>query len=235
MQTKRIYMNEVDSSPGGGSVPPVQPAPAAAPTAPEMPPLTIDAVKTHVADQLKAFQNEFFASARKAGLLEKPKNTETPAAAPAATVTGLTEADLDARLEQERVVTTARIENKLTESQVKRMRAALKAEKPGDVSTWTAEYLADMGLVRTNAEPQTTTTTQTVAVTPSAAPISDRGTPAPNGVTGWRYEIATNPMGMSASSRAAMNAELGEEKARKQRLDASRDQAQRMQVVIPRG
>ena len=237
MKTKRIFMNEADTSPGGGAVPVATPAPTAAPTAPETPPLTIDVVKNQVADQLKTFQNEFFANARKAGLLEKGKASgETPSAASTPTAvpaqTGLTEEVLEARFEQERVLTRVQLENKLTDAQLRRMKSAIKAEQPTDISSWTSTYLADMGLVRT--EPSTTTTPSTPVV-PSAAPISDRGSPAPNGAVGWRYELS-NPIGMSAAARAQMDAELGADKARKMRLEAAQAQAAQMRVVFgPKG
>ncbi len=113
-----------------------------------------------------------------------------------------------------------------------------KAHKPTDDENWFTEREKRLGLKQVLVPPQqpSTPTTASVPVVPSAAPISDRGSPAPNGATGWKYEIVTNPMSMSAGSRSAMDAELGVEKARKQRLDAARAQAERLQVVInPRG
>jgi hypothetical protein len=234
--TNRFLMTEADGSPGGGAAPASPAEPPAEPAAPAPAPVTVDQVKSLMAETLNGFKNAMFADMRKAGVLGKekpaePSSTPSPSAvAPAST--GLTEADLETRLEQERVITKAQVENKLTDAQVKRMKSALRAEKPDDVSTWTTSYLADLGLVRT--EPATPTP-PTVPAVPNAAPISDRGSPAPNGAVGWKYELS-NPMGMSSAARAQMDAELGAEKARKMRLEAAQAQAARMQVVInPRG
>jgi len=242
MNTKRIFMTEEGGSPGGGAVPPVPPAPDAAPKAPEQPaPLTADTVATIVATavdaKLKAFENGLFANARKAGLLGKDKSAPDssatpPASAAAPASTGLTEADLEARLEQERVITRVQVENKLSDAAVKRLKSAMRAEKPDDVSSWTSAYLADLGLVRQAESP---TPAPSAPVVPNVAPISDRGSPAPNGAVGWRYEL-NNPIGMSAAARAQMDAELGVEKARRMRLDAARNQASTLKVAFgPKG
>lgn len=237
--TKRIFMNEEDGSPGNGApvtAAPVSAAPDAAPKAPESAPtVTPDLVKSWIGDAFGSFRNEFFASARKAGVLGKDKPTHDaseskPAAA--APVTGLTEADLEARLEQERVLTRAQLEHKLSDAAVKRMKAALKADRPDDVASWTSSYLADLGLVRTDTQPAVT---PAAPAAPSVAPISDRGAPAPAGAVGWRYEL-NNPIGMSSAARAQMDAELGEEKARKMRLEAARKQAANLRVTFgPQG
>lgn len=228
-------MNEEDGSPGGGAVPPAQPAPTAAPTAPESPPLTAESVATLVASaidaKLNGFENKLFANARKAGLLKKdePATPAPTAAAPAST--GLSAADVESMLERERVITRVATEHKLTDAQVKRMKGALSAEKPEDVTGWVQSFVTDMGFVR----PTETPANAPIAVVPNAAPISDRGSPAPNGQVGWKYEFS-NPMGMSKQAIAQMNAELGEEKARRMRLDAARTQAETMRVVInPKG
>jgi hypothetical protein len=232
--TKRIFMTEEDGSPGGGAAPLAQPAPIADQPAPESAPnVTPDQVKSWIGEALGGFKNEFFANARRAGLLgkEKPTAETPPSAAPA--MTGLTEADLEARLEQERVITRVQVEHKLPDSAVKRMKNALKAERPEDVSAWTSSYLADLGLARTT-EPSTPPAAH-IPVVPNAAPISDRGSPAPNGSVGWRYELS-NPIGMSAAARAQMDAELGVEKARKMRLEAARNQAGNLRVAFgPKG
>lgn len=236
-QTKRFLMNEADGSPGNGApaaTPPAPAAPAAAPTAPETPPaVSLDQVKGLIGEQLSGFKNGFFAELRKAGLLgkDKPANEPaTPAAAPtsAPQAGALTEAELDARLEQERVITRAQVENKLSDAAVKRMKSALRAEKPDDVGDWVTSYLADLGLARTTST-ETPPTPPAVPAVPNTAPISDRGSPAPAGAVGWRYEL-TNPIGMSAAARAQMDAELGVEKARKMRLEAARNQAANLKV-----
>jgi len=239
----KYLMNEEGGSPGGGAVPPAPPPAPAATGTPAPEPLTADKVASLITEKFTALENALFAKARKSGMLEKdkpaPESPATPAPQPpiatAPASSGLSLADVDALIEQERVLTRTQLEHKLSDAQVKRMKSALKTEKPDDVGTWTTAYLADMGLAK-QSDQTSSTTTQTVAVIPNTAPISDRGSPAPNGATGWRYELTSNPMNMSAGAKAAMNAELGEEKARKQRLEAARGQTQRMTVVVnPRG
>lgn len=235
--TKRIFMNEEDGSPGNGApvaATPAAVAPDAAPKAPESAPtVTPDLVKSWIGEAFGSFRNEFFASARKAGVLGKekpaPDTSDSPKhAAPAAAPTGLTAAEFDLRIEQERVMTRAQVEHKLSDAAVKRMRAALRSESPDDVSAWTSSYLADLGLVRTDTQ---TPATPAVPAAPSVAPISDRGAPAPTGAVGWRYEL-NNPIGMSPAARAQMDAELGVEKARKMRLEAARKQAEGLRVTF---
>lgn len=234
-------MNEADGSPGGAAVP-ATPAesPAATVTPAPAPAVSLDQVKSLIGEQLGGFKNGFFAELRKAGLLGKDKSSPDPTATPSAAtpsaaapaMSGLTEAELDARLEQERVITKAQVENKLSDAAIKRMKSALRAEKPEDVGAWTSAYLADLGLVRTQ---ESNPATPSVPVVPNAAPLSDRGSPAPAGAVGWRYEL-NNPIGMSAVSRAQMDAELGVEKARKMRLEAARGQAATMKVAFgPKG
>jgi hypothetical protein len=240
--TKRILMIEADGSPGGGAAPALPAEPPAESAAPApAPAVSLDQVKSLIGEQLGGFKNGFFAELRKAGLLGKEKSSPDPTATPSASnsaaapaMTGLTEAELDARLEQERVITKAQVENKLSDAAVKRMKSALRTEKPEDVGAWTSAYLADLGLVRTNNE-SSTTVTPSAPVLPNTAPISDRGSPAPAGAVGWRYELS-NPIGMSAAARAQMDAELGADKARRMRIEAAQTQAEKMRVTFgPKG
>lgn len=224
-------MNEADGSPGNGApaAPPAPAAPTAEPKAPETP-ATPD-VSAIVDAKLKAFQNEFFANARKAGLLKKD---EAPAPAPSAAApapTGLSMADVEAMLERERVITRVATEHKLSDAQVKRMKGLLAAEKPDDVSAWVSSFVTDMGLVRPT-EP--TTTSAPAQPAPSGPPLSDKGSPAPGGVVNWEREFAENPGFMSAAARAAMDAKYGVDKARRMRIDAVNapgGQAERLRVV----
>lgn len=238
-QSKRIFMNEADSSPGNGApvATPTPAAPTAAPTAPETPAsLTAESVATIVATavdaKLKAFENGLFANARKAGLLKKDEPA-TPAPTPSASTpapTGLSMADVEAMLERERVITRVATEHKLSDAQVKRMKGLLTAERPEDVSGWVSSFMADMGLARANNEPSNPIT-QIPQPQPNGQPISDKGSPAPGGVVNWEREYAENPLGMSAAARAAMDAKHGAEKARKMRVDAAQAQLSRIKVI----
>lgn len=233
--TKRILMNEADGGSGNGAqLAAPAPAPTAAPTAPEQPPaVTIDQVKGLMTEMLGGFKNAVFADLRKSGALKKDETPQPqPAAAPAST--GLTAAEVQQMIDRRDAVTRAEVELKLKPETVKRMRAMVEAEKPDDPGAWVSSFVTDMGLVRATETATQAPAPAPVAV-PSAAPVSDKGSPAPGGVVGWRLELATNPINMSVAARQQMNAELGEEKARKQRLEASRGQAERMKVIWKKG
>jgi len=238
IQSKRIYMNEADASPGNGApaAPPAQAEPPATPAAPAPSAVSLDQVKAVVGEMLGGFKNEFFANARKAGLLKKEESAPpaTPSAA-AAAPSSLSVDDVKAMIARENAIARISAEHKLKPEAEKRLRDAVEFSKPDDALGYCTSFVTDLGLVRTNTEPSTTTT-QTVAVVPNAAPISDRGSPTPNGVAGWKYELSTNPQNMSKGSIAAMDAELTPEVARKRRLEAAREWAQNTRVVInPRG
>jgi hypothetical protein len=240
MQTKRIYMTEADASPGNGApaAPPVPAEPPAAPAAPAPVGVTVDQVKNLMTEMLAGFKNATFAELRKAGALGKDKSSAestnpSPSVSPTAAApapSGLTEAVLEARLEQERVITRVQVENKLTDAQVKRMKTALKVEQPEDAASWASAYLTDLGLVR-QAETAPTQVTPITQPQPNGQPISDKGAPSPGGVVNWEREFAENPIGMSPAARGAMDAKHGAEKARKMRLEAAQVQAARIKVT----
>lgn len=230
-------MNEEGGSPGGGSAPPpaVPPASTAA-TPPVETAIPVSQLKAVVSEAFGELRNGLFADLRKAGALGKEKPsaespaTPTPPSAAAPAQTGLSMADVEAMLEQDRAITRAQIEHKLNDAQVRRMKSALKADKPEDVGTWATAYLSDMGLVRTET-PTTTTTTASTPALPGGPPISDKGSPAPGGVTNWEREFADNPLGMSEAARALMDAKHGTEKARRMRIEAAQRQGERISVV----
>lgn len=228
-QAKRIYMNEEGASPGGGATPPAPaqpPAPNGAPTA--EPVVPVSQVKDVITQTFGELKNAFFADLRRSGALGKEKPAETtpnpapqPTAAAAPAPTGLSLTDVEAMLEQERVITRSQLQHGLTDAQVKRMKGALKADRPDDISTWASTYLADMGLAKqTPPTPSPTQVTPPPVPQPSGAPISDKGSPAPGSGSNWNREFAENPLNMSAASIASMELELGKEVARKKRVEA---------------
>lgn len=231
-------MNEADGSPGGGAVPAVPAEPPAAPAAPAPAAVTVDQVKSLMTEMLTGFKNATFAELRKAGALGKEKSSPDPTAAPspqspAAAVpasTGLSLAEVEAMLEQQRVVTRAAVEHKLTDAQVKRLNNALKTDKPEDIAAWTNTYLTDMALVKQPDQPSTPVTPAS-APQPGGAPISDKGSPAPGSGSNWHREFADNPLGMSAAAITAMNAELGVEVARKKRIEAVNARGSQIRVT----
>jgi hypothetical protein len=228
-------MNEVDGSSGNGApAPPPAPAEsAAAPPTPAPAAVTLDQVKSLMAETLNGFKNAMFADMRKAGALGKDKPAEPPAPAPAPSAAapaspGLTMDEVKAIVARDRALTLAAAEHKLTPQQVARMTSALDAEKPEDPGTWAKTYLADMGLARTAEQ----STPATPVPQPTAVPTSDKGSPAPGGVVNWEREFAENPAGMSQAARALMDAKHGADKARKMRVEAAQSQLARIKVAI---
>lgn len=51
----------------------------------------------------------------------------------------------------------------------------------------------------------------------------------------WREQIATNPVGMTADARAAMDRELGAEKAKQMRYQAAQSMADQIRVITKKG
>lgn len=234
IQTKRIFMNEADGSPGGGAAAASPAAPTAAPTAPETPPTSIvDQVASLIDSKLKAFENGFFANARRAGVLKKDEPAAPaapPAAAPAST--GLSADDVKAMIARENAIARVSTESKLTSAQEKWMRDLVEASKPDDVLGYCKSFVTDLGIVRP-AEPSTPAIAP-VQPAPGGPPLSDKGSPAPGGVVNWEREFAENPGFMSAAARAAMDAKYGPEKARRMRIEAVNapgGQAERLRVV----
>jgi hypothetical protein len=124
---------------------------------------------------------------------------------------------------------------KLTKGQRSLLREHVMSRQPGigDVESLVSDFVSRAGWLSQaeapKAPPAPSTPVPPVAVTPSAAPISDRGSPAPAQPVGWRLELAQNPLKMSQGARAAMDAELGPDKARRQRIEA----AQRVAETVP--
>lgn len=245
MQSKRILMNEEDGSPGGGSAPPSAPASPSASngaTPPAEPAVPVSQLKAVIGEVFGELRNGLFADLRKAGALGKDKTVEqpnsppspplqpSPAAAPASS--GLSAEVVQAMIVQERVFARAEAEHKLTDGQIEWMRSALKGVPADELPTKANAFLRSMGIVKGASEPSPATTTATVPVQPTSAPISDKGAPAPGGATPWEREFAENPIGMSAASVNAMFAVHGAEKARRMIVEAGLRQAERIKVAV---
>lgn len=244
-QHKRIYMNEEGSSPGGGAASPAPTQPAAQPASSETPP--VDAIKAAMNEliggfrtEMTSWKNQVFADLRKSGALGKDKPLETPSdpkpaatPSPAPAAASLTMDQVEAMLEQTRVIERAAVENGLNDAQVRRMRLALKAEGPDDVASWTKAYLADMGLAKATTQPNSNPTAPNPAVQPSTQPpVSDKGSPAPGGVVNWEAEFMRDPLRMSPAAKAAMAAKHGDTKARQMRLERIAAMAGQIRVTV---
>jgi hypothetical protein len=235
IKTNRILMNEVDASPGNGA-----PAAPAAPSEPvaeqKAPAFDLDALVSRLSkvidEKVEAKQNAAFAKLRKEGALkqDKPEPSASPAtptpSAPAVVQAGMSMADVEALIERKSLIAARAAKHGLNEAQVRRFEAALTGVSRESLASEAEAFLTDMGLVRS-----TESTTVTPAPLPSAAPISDKGSPAPGGVANYERELLERPLDMSPAAKAAMDAKYGVEKARKMRLEAAQPHLSRIKVT----
>jgi hypothetical protein len=198
-QAKRIFMNEADGSSGNGA--PAAPPPPAEPTAaPTAPTLDVDNLLSRITgvidEKLAAHKNSTFAELRKAGAFKQEKPASEPSqptqSAPVAAQAGLSMADLDARLELERVIASREGKHGLNEAQAKRLRAALSGVSREALTVEADAYLNDMGLVK--APPQPATQAQATPAQPAKPNISDRGTAAPIDTRDFEGVINSRPL-----------------------------------------
>lgn len=114
--------------------------------------------------------------------------------------------------------------------------ALFKVQKPADDGQWFDEKAARFGFNKgQSAAPTAQTASATapnVPVPPVGPPISDKGSPAPGGVTNWEREFAENPIGMSAAARALMDAKHGVEVARRMRVEAATARQGHIRVTV---
>lgn len=240
IKSYRILRNQEGASPGGGAVPPAPADPAT--NGSGQPAFSLDDIKaavaqtvaTTVAEKFAEQSNGLFANLRKAGVLKQDKPEEPKQPQPTAPSAALSMADVEAMLERERVITARATKHDLNDAQIRRMKAALSGVSADRFADEADAFLSDLGLAKTTTPPATVNTQQAPAATPAppTPPISDKGPPSPGQYTpNWKLELGQNPIGMSPAARTAMDAELGVEKARKMRLEASRQQAERIRVT----
>lgn len=114
--------------------------------------------------------------------------------------------------------------------------ALFKMQKPANDTVWFDEKAAlwgfDKGQSAAPTAPTAATAAPNVAVPPAGPPISDKGSPAPGGVTNWEREFAENPVGMSQAARALMDAKYGVEKARRMRVEAATERQGHIRVTV---
>jgi len=218
---KRIYMNEADSGSGNGASPaPAAPAePTAAPTAPVFDPDALVARLVGVLDEkLAAHKNSTFAELRKAGAFKQDKPADVPPvqptpSAPVAAQAGLTQADVDARLEArlelERVVAARTAKYDLSESAAKRLRSSLANAAPGTLASEADSYLSDLGLAKAAPAQPTPAQAPSQAAKPN---ISDRGTAAPTDMRDSEGVLNSRPLEMTAHDVDALILKHGHDK-----------------------
>jgi hypothetical protein len=246
-QAKRIFMNEADGGSGNGASVPTPPAPAAptaAPTAPEQPaPSIVDQVASLIDTKLKAFENGFFANARRAGVLGKDKPSEpTPPPSPTPSApsaqAGVTMADVDARLELERVIASREGRHGLSEAQTRRLRAALSGVARDALASEADSYLSDLGLVKANTpppQPTVPTTPAPAAPAPAKPNLSDRGTAAPTDTRDSEGVLNSRPLEMTGHDVDALILKHGHEKGLQMYQERVLSALRGVRIKTPRG
>lgn len=220
-QANRFLMNEADSGSGNGAAPaPAAPAePTAAPTAPESPgPSIVDQVASLIDTKLKAFENGFFANARKAGVLKQDKPAEPTTPAPSQPTTsapsaqaGLSMADVETLLERKEVIASRAAKYGLTDGARRRFEAALASTPRESLASEADSYLADWGLVK--APPVTPTVPTQAPPAPAAKPnISDRGAASPTDTRDSEGVLNSRPLEMTAHDVDALILKHGPDK-----------------------
>jgi hypothetical protein len=222
---------------GSGALPPA-PAPAGDPTPAPVPAPAPAPAEVAFTPEQQAVINKLVGQARQEGR----NAAKPPAPAPAPIVPSAPEPKLtleDIARELAETKMRARFDKQalrrgFSDDTTDDLFDLYKAHKPTDDETWFTEREKRL-VLKQAATPPGTQNPAPLPVVPNTAPLSDRGSPAPNGAVGWRYEL-NNPIGMSTAARAQMDAELGVDKARKMRLEAARGQASTMKVAFgPKG
>jgi hypothetical protein len=114
--------------------------------------------------------------------------------------------------------------------------ALYKVQKPADDTVWFDEKAARFGFNKGQSAaptaPTASATAPLVPVPPVGPPISDKGSPAPGSMVSYERELAENPVGMSSAAYALMVTKLGEEKARRTRVEAAMARQGNMRVTV---
>lgn len=196
MTFKRILMQAVDASPGGGTgTPPAQPStpPAAAP-APAAQPAPPPAAPAQAAptsltpEQARAVENSVNAALRRAGVGTRPN--ETPSATPTPAGTPATP-DIARLRALDRALASTGHATRLDEVAYQRLERDFVAESPTDARSWVDSYFKGFGFAPPAAAPAPPITPPTPAPnapapapTPqpgNARPVSDGGGPPASG------------------------------------------------------
>lgn len=181
----KMLLNAADSggasgAGGGNAAPAAGASPAQGTPAPSVP--SLDQIKGLIGEQVGELKNGLFAEFRRSGLLGKDKAGDDgkagagAAGAGTSPAPGLTSADVDKLVNRATAFERIATETKLTDSQRKRMDAAMRAENPDDVAGWSKSYLEDLGIVKAaTANPQPNT--QSSGALRPGLGSSDRGAP----------------------------------------------------------
>jgi hypothetical protein len=218
-QPKRIFMNEADGSSGNGA--PAAPAAPAEPTAVTPAPVfDVDSLLTRLSgvidEKITASQNATHAALRKAGVFKTEKvepaapSQPTPSASNVAQA-GLTHADLDARLELERVVASREAKHGLSEAQSRRLRSSLASVSRDALAAEADSYLSDLGLVKAATPPPVQATQAQAPAQPAKPNISDRGTASPTDMRDFEGVINSRPLEATGHDLASYTLKYGED------------------------
>jgi len=236
----KFFMSEDGGTPASAAAPPPSAEPTATTPAPV---LDVDSLLTRLSgvidEKITASQNATHAALRKAGVFEKVKPTEqapaTPStSAPVAAQAGVSMADIDARLELERVVASREAKHSLTEAQVKRLRGTLTSVSRESLASEADAYLHDMGLVKAATPPATAT--QTPAAQAAAKPnISDRGSASPTDLRDSDGVLNSRPLEMTGHDYDDLLIKHGLDKGNAMFQEKVLQALSRIRIKPPRG
>jgi hypothetical protein len=248
LQAKRIFMNEADGSSGNGA-PAAPAAPAEPPATTPAPAFDVDSLLTRLSgvidEKITASQNATHAALRKAGVFKQEKPAGEPAApsqptpsASNATQAGLTHADLDARLELERVVASREAKYGLSEAQSRRLRSSLTGVAREALAADADSFLSDLGLVKAATpppQPANATQAQAPAPAPAKPNISDRGSAAPTDMRDTDGVLNSRPLEMNQHDVVSLQLKHGEDKGLQMFQEHAMRALRNIRIKPPRG
>jgi hypothetical protein len=225
MFKRPILRNEEGASPGGGAVEPV--ATPAEPQAQGGAPaavVTMEALKSVLAEAMSSVRNGIHADLRKAGVYDtKPSKATAPAeTAPttAAAVAATQTVDVQQLLARESAFVRAVAPAGLSDDQYAMVDEMFRAVNPPDPRAWATGFLKTMGIGKANAPAQPAAIAQPVTpVTPAPAPIaaknvSDGGPATAGDIRDVDSVVDTNPLSLTQHDIARHKAKHGEAKSR---------------------
>ena len=243
----RVFRNQEGASPGGGApAAPAEPDASTGTAAPAAPALTPDLLKSMIAEAVAGIgtevKNGVFAELRRAGALKQDKPASTPTSEPAppspsAPQAGISAADMKAFVERTRTIERMAAKNEWTDAQLRRAESAMASVPIESLAQELTSFATEMNLVKSEQKPQPVNSTNVTQQLPASTgqPISDKGSPAPGGVLDWEREFADKPHAMSKAARDRMDAKLGVDKARAERVRATMERFGDMRVTFPKG
>lgn len=175
---KRILMNAVGGSPGGGAVPPTPNAPPPAPPAQGDPAPPLDRAAIEAAAEKKG-RDAAYAELRRNGALKKSYVAQREGAnGDPAQANQPAQADPLALRRLDRALNRSGHAARLSDAQYGRLERAFASEAPEDADAWVTDYFGGFGNANQGAAPAAPAPNAAPPAPASATPVTDRGAPA---------------------------------------------------------